>query len=393
MKRKQRTWRTAALCLLLCLGLMRTAAQASYPYPAITDRETPCSLTLDMGAPGVTVRVYRAAEVTEDVRFVLTGDFAGYNVDLDGLTSTGWASLAQTLRGYVFLDAIQPLRTGVSDETGRLTFSDLPVGLYLVDGERIASTEDDGYRQPAPFMICLPNWEQSTDPETGTVSGGWQYNVAARPKYTTLDGETVMRRVLKVWNDGGSISRPAQISVTLLKDGEPYETVDLNAENNWRYAWDELDGNSDWQIVESSGSGGYTVSVSLQGVTFVVTNSYNPPPPVTPPPVNPPSDPPDGTSDNPPDTPNAPPPVPPPPDEVLEDPEVPLASQEPEPDMEEPMEPEDPDEIVLEDPEVPLASLPQTGQLWWPVPMLAMGGMISLLLGLIWNRRSQDDEG
>ncbi|MDE6933734.1 MAG: LPXTG cell wall anchor domain-containing protein, partial [Oscillospiraceae bacterium] len=82
-----------------------------------------------------------------------------------------------------------------------------------------------------------------------------------------------------------------------------------------------------------------------------------------------------------------------PPDEVLEDPEVPLASQEPEPDMEEPMEPEDPDEIVLEDPEVPLASLPQTGQLWWPVPMLAMGGMISLLLGLIRNRRSQDDEG
>ena len=393
MKRKQRTWRTAALCLLLCLGLMRTAAQASYPYPAITDRETPCSLTLDMGAPGVTVRVYRAAEVTEDVRFVLTGDFAGYNVDLDGLTSTGWASLAQTLRGYVFLDAIQPLRTGVSDETGRLTFSDLPVGLYLVDGERIASTEDDGYRQPAPFMICLPNWEQSTDPETGTVSGGWQYNVAARPKYTTLDGETVMRRVLKVWNDGGSISRPAQISVTLLKDGEPYETVDLNAENNWRYAWDELDGNSDWQIVESSGSGGYTVSVSLQGVTFVVTNSYSPPPPVTPPPVNPPGDPPDGTSDNPPDTPNAPPPVPPPPDEELEDPEVPLASREPDPDMEEPMEPEDPDEIVLEDPEVPLASLPQTGQLWWPVPMLAMGGMISLLLGLIWNRRSQDDEG
>ena len=388
MKRKQRTWRTAALCLLLCLGLMRTAAQASYPYPAITDRETPCSLTLDMGAPGVTVRVYRAAEVTEDVRFVLTGDFAGYNVDLDGLTSTGWASLAQTLRGYVFLDGIQPLRTGVSDETGRLTFSDLPVGLYLVDGERIASAEDDGYRQPAPFMICLPNWEQSTDPETGTVSGGWQYNVAARPKYTTLDGETVMRRVLKVWNDGGSISRPAQISVTLLKDGEPYETVDLNAENNWRYAWDELDGSSDWQIVESSGSGGYTVSVSLQGVTFVVTNSYSPPPP-----VNPPGGPPDGTSDNPPDTPNAPPPVPPPPDEELEDPEVPLASREPDPDMEEPMEPEDPDEIVLEDPEVPLASLPQTGQLWWPVPMLAMGGMISLLLGLIWNRRSQDDEG
>ena len=66
--------------------------------------------------------------------------------------------------------------------------------------------------------------------------------------------------------------------MALLQDGQVYDTVDLTEDNNWRYSWDELDGNSDWTLVETSGNSGYTVSVSLQGLTFVVTNSYSPPP-------------------------------------------------------------------------------------------------------------------
>lgn len=369
------------LCLLLCLCDMHAAASEAYPYPAIPDQDRRCSLTLDFGVPGVTARVYRVADVSADVRFTLTGAFAGYPVDLDGMTNDKWAALAQTLRGYAFLDDIQPLCSGVSGADGFVTFTDLPIGLYLVDGERTGNAED-GYRQPAPFMICLPNWEQSTDPETGTESAGWQFNVSARPKYTTLDGGVTMRRVLKVWEDGGSASRPAQISVALLKDGAVHDKVDLNAENNWRYSWDELDGDSDWQIVETGGSGGYTVSVSLQGLTFVVTNTFSPPPDNPPPDDPPPDDPDDPVPDNPPS-------VPPPPGTDLPDQETPLSQVDPDPD---PQDPEDPDAIPIEDPEVPLSRLPQTGQLWWPVPLLAMGGMVMLLLGLISRRRSRGDE-
>ena len=53
----------------------------------------------------------------------------------------------------------------------------------------------------------------------------------------------------------------------------------------------------------------------------------------------------------------------------------------------------DPDTVNIDDPDVPLATLPQTGQLWWPVPLLAASGMMLLLLGLIWNRRGRSDEG
>ena len=35
--------------------------------------------------------------------------------------------------------------------------------------------------------------------------------------------------------------------------------------------------------------------------------------------------------------------------------------------------------------------LPQTGQLWWPVPLLAVAGMALVMLGLIVNRRNSDE--
>lgn len=389
MKWKQYIRRTAAvvLCLLLVLCNMPSAASAAasepYPFPVIDDLNRLCSLSVNIGAPGVPVRVYRVADVSADVRFTLTGDFTRYNVSLDNMTSTKWRDLAQTLRGYVFLDSLTPCRAGMTNGEGIAVFSDLPVGLYLVDADAYKDPEGSGKTiQPAAFTVCLPNWEAETDEATGAITGGhWQYNVSARPKYRDLDGEITMRRVLKVWDDAGNeANRPARITVSLLKNGEIYDTVELTAENNWRHAWEELDGSADWTLVETGGSG-YTVSVSLQGLTFVLTNSYSPP----------------DTPDNPDnpltDIPDDPPPevrypdLPPLPDVDIPDPDVPLATTEPDPDT------PDPDTVNIDDPDVPLATLPQTGQLWWPVPLLAASGMMLLLLGLIWNRRGRSDEG
>ena len=44
-------------------------------------------------------------------------------------------------------------------------------------------------------------------------------------------------------------------------------------------------------------------------------------------------------------------------------------------------------------PRTPGGKLPQTGQLWWPVPWLALGGIIMILLGCMMRRReSEQDE-
>lgn len=43
--------------------------------------------------------------------------------------------------------------------------------------------------------------------------------------------------------------------------------------------------------------------------------------------------------------------------------------------------------------EVPLVSLPQTGQLWWPVPVLLAGGVMMILIGIIYQKKGNTGHG
>ncbi len=168
-------------------------------------------------------------------------------------------------------------------------------------------------------------------PTWDSAKGVWLYDVAADPKYEATPDvpSTVTRKVLKVWDDAGSESaRPKEISVQLLRDGKVYDTVTLNAKNSWRYTWDELGGGYSWTVVEKELSG-YTVRVERDGASFLVTNTATP------------------------ETPPTPTPTPTPPSGK---------------------------------------KLPQTGQLWWPVPVLAAAGLAFLVVGALVRRRRDNAE-
>lgn len=66
---------------------------------------------------------------------------------------------------------------------------------------------------------------------------------------------------------------------------------------------------------------------------------------------------------------------------VVPDPDVPLGPLEP-------VEPEEPGE-ELPDPEVPLAQLPQTGMLQWPVPVLALAGLVLFSAGWMMDQKGR----
>jgi hypothetical protein len=66
------------------------------------------------------------------------------------------------------------------------------------------------------------------------------------------------------------------IEVQLLNDGSVYETVVLNAENSWRYTWSELSPDAVWSVIEKDVPKNYTVLMSHEGRTFVLTNIYTP---------------------------------------------------------------------------------------------------------------------
>lgn len=55
-----------------------------------------------------------------------------------------------------------------------------------------------------------------------------------------------------------------------------YDTATLNADNSWRYVWEELDGAFRWTLVEEAPEG-YTVEITREGATFLVVNTWDGP--------------------------------------------------------------------------------------------------------------------
>ena len=112
-----------------------------------------------------------------------------------------------------------------------------------------------------------------------------------------------------------------------------YDTVTLNSKNNWRYTWANLDNAYRWTVVEKEMEE-YTAEVTREGNTFYVTNSFSE------------------------DIPDEPTPT--------TKPDTPTTPGKP--------------------------TLPQTGQLWWPVPVLIAAGLLFIVIGLLRRRGAADEK-
>lgn len=285
------------LLILACLLALCLSAYADGQTGSITlhfnRNETPVA--------GARFRAYLVAEDAGSGEYVLTDRYRAYPVDL----GEDPQALTETLAAYIRRDGLPCSADGVTDAAGVLILTDLPEGLYLILGDRVEASGADVI--PADCLLSVP------------ARHGFNVDADVKSEVKLPEPpETLVRRVLKIWNDAGhERQRPAEVTAQLLRDGEVYDTVRLSRENNWRHTWDGLDASCRWEVTELD-CPGYTVRAGLSGVTFTLTNTY--------------------ASDTPPDQ-----------------------------------------------PAKPAARLPQTGQLWWPVPLLAVLG--ALLLGLAALRR------
>ena len=266
------------------------------------------------------------ADADETGELTVRSEFDEFDLDIRGKNDRRWREMAQTLESYVLRRELTPADSGKTDKTGMLTFptqgKTLAAGLYLVIGER--HTQGGNDYDAEPFFVLLPTQDLENNE--------WVYDVSANVKFGKTpvpdDGDTVTRKVLKVWDDDGAEdSRPQEITVELLRNGKVYDTVKLSEKNNWRYTWLDLDADARWSVTEKTVSG-YTVSITREGITFVVTNTKKP----------------DRTDT--PDTPVKP-----------SNPSKPSSPTKP--------------------------TLPQTGAVWWHVEALALSGLVFLILGAL----------
>lgn len=299
-KRNRKWLMAAALICLFCLSLNVSAK-------TLVDTDEECSITISYQHADTEFSLYKVADVTVTYRFPVTEQFEGYKVDFDALDSDEWKDMAETLAGYVKRDEVEPLATGLTDQNGTFTFENLSVGVYLVIGEQVQ--DGDYIYRCKSFLAFVP---------LETETGEWDYEPEFLPKPSGDPIELLDRTVMKIWKDDGlKENRPAEIQIQLLKDGEVFDEVSLNADNNWMHTWEDLSSEFTWQVVEKEVPGDYTVSISEEGTVFEVVNALE-------------------------------------------------------------GEPEKPE------------GLPQTGQLWWPVPILAVAGLLFFMIG--WVRRRTNNE-
>ena len=258
-------------------------------------------------SPGVCdFSFYKIANISADGKVALTEQFNDYVNSVDmlnritRLNADEMRTLSTTLDAIVLRDDLTPKYVIATSEKGVLKHTNLDRGIYLIIGEQ---TRDEKYLYtPSPLLVSIPQLLEN---------GNWENHVIVKHtkfQKEELKNDFVQYSVRKIWRDTGYLSkRPPDIYVQLFQNEKLYDTVKLNAANNWFYEWEKLPANFKWTVVEKEIPKDYFLIVDKNQTGIVLTNRYKIPPP----------------------------------------------------------------------------DIPQTGQLWWPVPILFAVGAILLTLGFL----------
>ena len=215
--------------------------------------------------PDLVIEIYRVAEALPDGTFELIEPYSSYPIKIHDIKiQEQWKNTATTLTSYIVANGLSPDRVGTTDETGTVVFEHLSTGLYLVN--EVVAENNNGTYVFNRFMVYLP---------TPNSDGTFDYNVEAKPKCLSYVPKTEYK-VSKLWQDTGyQNDRPAEVTVDIYKDGNLYEALTLNAENNWSYVWYVSENDrSKWTVVERNTPGTYTVTVQQNGGSFSIINTH-----------------------------------------------------------------------------------------------------------------------
>ena len=260
------------LCLIPCTAFAVSTADAKEPI--LTEKD--CTLTVSYRAgeisfSGETVELYKIADASPSAKYTLAPSFEKSKLVLNGIqTNSEWNIVRWTLESYILSNKTEPVQIGKTDAFGKVTFSGLEPGLYMVSALQINKNDLDYLFDSA--LVALPGLDSN---------GSWEYKVSVSAKPEILppifpDGETEFK-VIKLWKgEERKADRPSSIEVEIYRNGKLYETVVLSEKNHWSYSWSAKDDGARWDVSERNVPKNYSVTLEERGTAFVLTNTYSP---------------------------------------------------------------------------------------------------------------------
>ena len=89
---------------------------------------------------------------------------------------------------------------------------------------------------------------------------------------TNCSEELIDVTARKVWELRDAKMIPDSVNVTLLRNGEAFDTVTLTAKTGWTHTWEDLDAWYQWTVEETVVPEGMISTVEQEGNTFAITN-------------------------------------------------------------------------------------------------------------------------
>ena len=215
-------------------------------------------------------QLYRVGHRVAD-DYVFEGDFAGYRATLGDKTKPmlEWdtdtvATAGETLKVFSIVDKIDPRADGYTNSSGAVTFDGLEDGLYLVWGD-ILKVGDTTYIPSAIFF---------------EMRGDDASVLNAYPKIVlrTLSAESYNYSVRKVWenDEDQPWNRAVSITVERYRDNKYYDEIELSENNEWTFEWEDSDDHN-WFVNEKVIPENYTVSYKDNHTQYLIINTYDTP--------------------------------------------------------------------------------------------------------------------
>ena len=283
-------------------------------------------------------QLYRVGH-RENNDYVFEGDFENYRTTLGDQTKPmlEWdaetvTSVAESLKRKIIVDKIEKRDEGYTNNSGAVTFDGLENGLYLVWGD-ILIVGNTTYIPSAIFF-------EMNSEDINVVN--------AYPKIVlkTLSDSDSQYSVRKVWqnDEDQPWNRTVSITVERYRDNQYYDDIELSEDNDWTYEWEDKDGHT-WFVYEKEIPDNYTASYKENHTQCLIINTYEG----------------NDTTETTTTTPST--------SSTVNTTTTTSSSTKTN----------------------STEKAPQTGQLWWPVPALTVGGLLCFGTGLVLRKKNDEE--